>query len=552
MDYSQETIDCCICLQTMVDPVTTSCGHSYCSQCINAFWDENNNNVRSYFCPQCRHTFSSRPFLTKNTLLASLLEERARTNHAAAAAYTYAAPGDVPCDACTGRKRKAWMFCPGCQASYCETHLKPHFELEPFKKHNLIQASTGIRDRICGRHGRPLEIFCRSDQQFVCPLCVDEHQGHDMGTVAAETREVQKQLDQGRKEVADRVQDSMMEMAELRKAADRIRDAAWTSSDDIERLCAERIRIFVRSVEMKRSAMRAKVGEAEKAGVDWTHTHLGQLEREVFELRKREQELHRLSLTEDPIRLLQDFRALGGLPVFTDSRERLNMLTKFTAAQTDQLKNMCSKEKEDLFSHCDKNMLAESPCLPEKIISRTRLLNGNKNFTVEVDPNTVTACLHLSETNREISWSDRDQAHPDHQDRFTFYQQALAAVGLEESHYWEAEWDGGIVDLAVSYKGIGRKGSGSACCFGHNEISWKLSCLPFGCTFWHNGLHKGQIPPVPSRRVGIHLDKKAGTLSFYSVLDSQSVIQLLKIKTTFTEPLYPGFSLDLGSTLRIC
>jgi len=83
--------------------------------------------------------------------------------------------------------------------------------------------------------------------------------------------------------------------------------------DDFERLCVERIRIFVRSAERKISEMREKFGEAEKAGVDWTNGHLGQLEREVLELRRREDVLDQLSLIEDPIQFLKVMTLLESL-----------------------------------------------------------------------------------------------------------------------------------------------------------------------------------------------------------------------------------------------
>ncbi|XP_068459646.1 E3 ubiquitin/ISG15 ligase TRIM25-like [Clinocottus analis] len=554
MAYSQELFDCSICLQVLDDPVTTACGHSYCLRCINAFWDVRNTRRKGYSCPQCRQTFSSRPVLKRNTLLAAVLEEHERTTSPNAAADTYAAPGDVQCDACTGRKRKAWMFCLVCVASYCETHLKPHFELPPLQKHNLIQASARAKDSLCGLHGKLLEIYCRSDQQFACVMCVMEelHIGHDTVTVATEKCEIQSQLERGKQEVSDRVLNSERKITELRQAADSIRDAAWEACNDFERLFVERIRIFVRSVERKRSEMREKVGEAEKAAVDWTNSHLGQLEREVLELRRREGELDRLSLTEDPIQFLQGFHALGGVPGFTASHEGLDKLTEFTSAQTDKLKNICSKEIKELFSHSEENLLTKLPRLLEERTSRRGLLIRFGNSTLEVDPNTVAACLCLSDRNREISWGDGDQAHPDHTDRFTFYHQALCNAGLKGSHYWEVEWDGGIVDLAVSYKGIQRKGSGRESCFGHNELSWKLTCSPSGCTFWHNNLRKSQIPPVLSRRVGIHLDCEAGTLVFYSVSSSDTLTRLHQIQIAFTEPLFPGFSVDLGSTLKIC
>nr|XP_033491379.1 tripartite motif-containing protein 16-like protein [Epinephelus lanceolatus] len=248
--------------------------------------------------------------------------------------------------------------------------------------------------------------------------------------------------------------------------------------------------------------------------------------------------------------VIQSFQALGDLPVFTDSYDGLDMLSEFVTARKDELKNMCDKERRELFGHWEENRLSKMPRMREIIPLRKYFLTKYKNSTVEVDPNTVAACLCLSDKNREISWGKRDQAHHDHPDRFTFLHQALCKKGLRGIHYWEVEWDGGDVDLAVSYKGIARKGSWKECGFGHNNLSWKLNCTSSGCTFWHNNLYRGRIPPVLSRRVGIHLDYKAGTLAFYSVSDT--LTQLHQVRTTFTERLYPGFSVDLGATLKIC
>lgn len=83
------------------------------------------------------------------------------------------------------------------------------------------------------------------------------------------------------------------------------KNTAWEVCDDFERLCEEHIRLYVSYVERKRSEMRMGVGEAEKAGVDWTNSRLGQLRRHVSELRRREDELDQLSVTEDPIKFLQ-------------------------------------------------------------------------------------------------------------------------------------------------------------------------------------------------------------------------------------------------------
>ncbi|XP_042268234.1 E3 ubiquitin-protein ligase TRIM47-like [Thunnus maccoyii] len=544
MDH-QELFDCPICLQLLEDPVTTACGHSFCVKCINTFWHTNNRRG-TYSCPQCRQAFRPRPVLKKNTLLVVLLEEHKKTT-SAAAGDTFASPGDVQCDACSGRKRKASMHCLVCLASYCKTHLQPHFEVPPLKKHRLIQASKGIKESICDRHGKLLEIYCCTDQQCICLLCLtNDHKGHD--TVAYEA--MQRQLERSKQETADRVVDSEKKMAELRRAADDTRNAAFKVCNDFERLCEERIRLYIRSVERKCSEMRERVGETEKSGVDWTSSCLGQLRRHVSELKGREDKLNQLSLTEDPAKFLEGFQALGDLPVFTDSHESHDMLSNFVTAQKNKLKDMCDQMKNELFSHCEENLVSNEPRHRADTPSRRYLLSSYSK--VEVDPNTVAACLCLSDGNREISWSGNDQAHPDHTDRFTYYHQALGKVGLTGRHYWEVEWDVGLVEVAVAYKNIQRKGSGKDCSFGHNNHSWKLVCFPSGCTFWHNNLHIGQIPPARSRKVGVHLDYKEGILCFYSISGLGDLTLLHKIKSTFTKPLYPGFCVDLGSTLKIC
>ncbi|TNN35730.1 Tripartite motif-containing protein 29 [Liparis tanakae] len=89
--------------------------------------------------------------------------------------------GEVPCDVCTGTKLKALKSCLVCLASYCETHLEPHLTMSGLKRHQLMDPVENLEDRMCLKHDKPLELFCRTDQTCVCMLCsVLDHKMHNV------------------------------------------------------------------------------------------------------------------------------------------------------------------------------------------------------------------------------------------------------------------------------------------------------------------------------------------------------------------------------------
>ena len=195
MSISQDQFSCPICLDLLKDPVTIPCGHSYCMDCIRGCWDQEDlKGVHS--CPQCRQTFTPRPVLGRNTMLAEVVEKlRIVGLQAAPPAHCYAGPGDVECDVCIGRKRKAVKSCLMCLASYCETHFRVHNDLIPGKKHKVIEVAGKLQDLICSHHDKLLEVFCCTDQICICMLCVmDKHNGHKTVSVAAERTEKQVRL----------------------------------------------------------------------------------------------------------------------------------------------------------------------------------------------------------------------------------------------------------------------------------------------------------------------------------------------------------------------
>lgn len=85
---------------------------------------------------------------------------------------------EVLCDVCLGEGRpKAVKSCLVCLTSYCEEHLKSHSAR--FTKHKLMEPVANMEDRMCPKHERLLELFCKKDQTCVCVLCTEtDHRAH--------------------------------------------------------------------------------------------------------------------------------------------------------------------------------------------------------------------------------------------------------------------------------------------------------------------------------------------------------------------------------------
>ncbi|CAI9166645.1 unnamed protein product [Rangifer tarandus platyrhynchus] len=115
----QKELTCLVCLNFLLDPVTTGCGHSFCRSCLCLFWEQ---AEASASCPVCRQR-SEQTNLKTNFLLKNLVSAVRKAN------------------------------------------------LRQFLK---------CEEQLCGTHKQTKTIFCEADKSLLCLVCSQgqEHKTH--------------------------------------------------------------------------------------------------------------------------------------------------------------------------------------------------------------------------------------------------------------------------------------------------------------------------------------------------------------------------------------
>ncbi|XP_051794271.1 tripartite motif-containing protein 16-like [Acanthochromis polyacanthus] len=542
-----EKLSCSICLDLLKDPVSTSCGHSYCMDCIKTHWD-GEDGKRIYSCPQCRKIFTPRPEVQKNVTLADLVEDLKKTRlQAAAEDLCYAGPGDVSCDSCTGRKLKAVKSCLQCLVSFCQQHLQPHYQSAAFKKHQLVEPSKNLQENICSRHDEVMKIFCLTDQQLICSLCsLDEHKGHETVSAAAERKKKQKEVEVNRLKVQQRIQDRQKDVELLQQELEAIRVSADKTVEDSQEMFTQMIHLL----QNRRRDVEQQIRSQQKTEERRVKELEEKLEQEIRDLKRKDAELKQLSDTPDHSHFLHNYPSVSAL---SESKPLSNVIIrprrhfeKVTAA-VKELRDHLQDILRDTWTNISLAITEVDVLLSEpEPETRDGFLKYSREITL--DPNTANKQLLLSEGNRKITFMEEDQRYPDHPDRFTYWWQVLSKESLTGRCYWEVEWGGGRVEVSVAKKNICREGGSHECVFGFNDKSWSLYCSTNSYKFIYNNISTPVSGPQSSR-IGVYLDHRAGILSFYSV--SETMTLLHRVQTTFTEPIHAGvWLIDEGATAK--
>ncbi|KAM8899688.1 tripartite motif-containing protein 16-like [Spinachia spinachia] len=534
-NQNQNQFCCSVCLDLPKEPVTVPCGHSYCRRCIEDCWDQEDKKGQ-YSCPQCRDTFSPRPVLRRNTMLAEVVEKLQTSGpQQPSAPPAPAGPHDVACDFCSGAgPSKAAMSCLTCMASYCPAHLEPHRRVPVLKKHELVSVTVPLGEKMCEKHNRLMEVYCRTDRKCICYLCViDEHKGHDTLSSASERAEEQKQLLADQKKVKQRILERRKEGKELLKVLKYFK----TSNELAEQTCDEIFDEVIRFVDKHRHEAKQLIGALREAEVARAEELQRQLEAEVSEMKKRDDDLEQLSRTDDHIHFIQTFRSLSAscesadLPrvlVFYRQHSSFKPVTDCLSKLRDDTESLLKDARPTVYA----TVSAVAVVSPAPKTREEFLRHG---CPLTLDRNSVSKYLTISQEDRRAT-SASAHLHGYYNQSIPIMQ-ASCSEGLSGRCYWEVSWSGCNWSVGVCYKPSSRPGNLE---FGTDTKSWSLTCSPYGFCFRHGNINK-QLVVCSTSSVGVYLDYKLGTLSFYDI--SEPMTLLHEEGVTFTEPVHPCFEL---------
>ncbi|XP_033982051.1 zinc finger protein RFP-like [Trematomus bernacchii] len=510
---------CSICLDVFTDPVAIPCGHNFCKACISEHWD----TKVPYQCPNCKKVFNIKPELLVNTFISEMAAQFRQSAQQKASSSSseqqVVKPGEVPCDVCTGTRLKALKSCLVCLASYCETHLEPHLKMSGLKRHQLIDPVENLESRMCVKHDKLLELFCKTDQVCVCMLCtVLDHKTHDVVPLKEGYEGKKAELGKTEAEIQQMIKKRRLKIQEMNRSVELSKEGA-------DREIADGVQVFTalkESVERSQAELIDTITEKQRETEEQAEGFIKELEQEISELKKRSSEVEQLSRSEDQLHLLQSFTSLNAAPPtknWTEVRVRPPSYEGTVRRAVTQLEETLSKQMKKLL---------------EVELKRVQ----QYEVEVNLDPNTAHPELILSDDGKQVKHVDVKKNLPNNPKRFDKCPCVLAKQSFSSGRFYydvqvkgKTEWD-----LGVARESINRKG----------DITLSPQKGYWTIVLRNENEYKALAGPSVSlslksqpQKVGVFVDYEEGVVSFYDV-DAAALIYSFT-GCCFKEKLYPYF-----------
>lgn len=265
VDQLEDLLTCSICLETLSEPRTLSCFHSFCRCCLEKFVTRHRDQATAsgkviieFNCPTCRSEFTLKPneevegmtsiYFIRNMLDIMAIQRRAKSSQ-------------ILCSRC---KEPAINRCTTCEIFLCEKCFPAHETWWGDKNHTVLSINelsepenqTKIKARIhCKKHeNKTLKFYCETCKELICRYCMDfnhprpEHLCHPLAEVAEKQRE---ELGLHCAILEESLKEGKETLKLISNVTQSLEDNAKKAKDEICRQKEEILKIFIEKLEEK-------------------------------------------------------------------------------------------------------------------------------------------------------------------------------------------------------------------------------------------------------------------------------------------------------------
>ena len=176
MAYPKE-LECLVCREVYDNqnlcPRMLSCGHSFCTRCLDRLFTEERDKFR---CPTCRVKVNVSKAgvagLPKNFALLSIFDVKPQQESL------------FDCEVCDD-KHPAIFWCFNCKEDMCKAAAGIHTRSKATRDHQLISLESATATEFCSEHSEPFRLFDKTCGDVVCRGCIKlYHKGHECVSLA--------------------------------------------------------------------------------------------------------------------------------------------------------------------------------------------------------------------------------------------------------------------------------------------------------------------------------------------------------------------------------
>lgn len=517
---AEKQLLCPLCALVFTDPVTTPCGHNFCQNCLQKAWDKCDNICQ---CPGCNKSFSPRPEISINIAFKELADVfRNMIVSQTVTPLASVRPGEVVCDVCatTSLQVKALKSCLVCLTSYCSAHLEPHQKVSTLKVHKLIDPATNLQQRLCPKHDRLLEMFCRDEQRCVCRFCIEtDHKDHQAVSLEDESQHRKVQIINTEAEFQNMIDERLKKVEEISNCLQLSKASAEKELQESDRLFLS----LIDTIKKRQTEVNADLMKKQKTAETRAEELIQDLQQEINELQARNNELEELRNTEDHLHLIQKLPSLTSPPAtkdWTEIRVPSELCVGSLRAALTKLDDTVGRELDTIKGEEIKKM---------------------QKYAVDVvlDPDTAHPNIVLSPDGKQAGRGEMLYLVPDIPQRFDPVICVLGTKGYPSGRFYfqvdvgsKTFWDLGVVLGSVHRKGM-------------------ITSKPEN-GFWTVRLRGGDeyraldSPSVPlplkdkPQTLGVFADYEEGIVSFFDVKAKSHIYTFTSCE--FSGRIFPFFS----------